>query len=148
MHKNILNNLKLPGLIYAVSFFLLSCANISEFSQHAYQQAVDLKVESLDLISNADQPFEDYADEVNALKIELSKAIEFAKGRPDNEISTKQWEILVDENRNLLGGVLKRWEDEGSLSSMFVDEQKQIISDAFDKIIGLESGKIKRSEIQ
>ena len=135
-------------LISAASTLFFSCGSISEFSQYAYQQAVDLKVESLDLISNADQPFEDYADDVYSLKIGLSKAVEFAKGRPDNEISTKQWEILTDENRNLLGGVLKRWEDEGSLSSGFVSEIKPIISDAFDTIIGLESGKIKPSEIQ
>ena len=92
--------------------------------------------------------FEDFASDVYSLKIELSKAVEFAKGRPNNEISTKQWEILTDENRNLLGGFLKRWEEEDTLSPMFVDEAKKIISDAFDTIIGLESGKIKPSEIQ
>jgi len=129
-------------------FVLQSCSGISEFSPYAYQQAVDLKVESLDLISNADQPFENYSDEVNALKLELKKALEFAKGRPDNEVSTAQWEILLDENKNLLGGFLKRWEEESTLSEVFVDEAKQLISDAFDSIIGLESGKIKPSEIQ
>ena len=135
-------------IVSTVVTFLSACSSISEFSQYAYQQAVDLKVESLDLISNADQPFEDFAGDVYSLKIELSKAVEFAKGRPNNEISTKQWEILTDENRNLLGGFLKRWEEEDTLSPMFVDEAKKIISDAFDTIIGLESGKIKPSEIQ
>ncbi len=148
MQKNFLNIRKQILLLLTVSLYLFACSNISEFSQYAYQQAVNLKVESLDLISNADQPFEDYAEEVYSLKLELSKAVEFAKGRPDNEISTKQWEVLTDENRNLLGGFLKRWQDEDTLSSMFIDEAKQIISDAFDTIIGLESGKIKPSEIQ
>ena len=135
-------------IVSIIITFLSACSSISEFSQYAYQQAVDLKVESLDLISNADQLFEDFAGDVYSLKIELSKAVEFAKGRPNNEISTKQWEILTDENRNLLGGFLKRWEEEDTLSPMFVDEAKKIISDAFDTIIGLESGKIKPSEIQ
>jgi PBP1b-binding outer membrane lipoprotein LpoB len=148
MQRNILFNLKILLAIFAINIVLVGCSSISEFSQYAYQQAVDLKVESLDLIGNADQPFEDYTDDVYALKLELKKAMEFAKGRKDNEISTKQWEILTDENRNLLGGFLKRWEDEDTLSKMFIDEAKQIISDAFDTIIGLESGKIKPSEIQ
>jgi hypothetical protein len=148
MQRNILFNLKILLAIFTVNIVLVGCSSISEFSQYAYQQAVDLKVESLDLIGNADQPFEDYADDVYALKLELKKAVEFAKGRKDNEISTKQWEILTDENRNLLGGFLKRWENEDTLSNMFIDEAKQIISDAFDTIIGLESGKIKPSEIQ
>ena len=148
MQINFFNRRNFLLIISAVITFFLACSSISEFNQYAYQQAVDLKVESLDLISNADQPFEDYAGDVYSLKIGLSKAIEFAKGRPDNEISTKQWEILIDENRNLLGGFLKRWEEEDTLSPMFIDEAKKLISDAFDTIIGLESGKIKPSEIQ
>ncbi len=148
MQMNTLKRRNFLLIISIVITYLFACSSISEFSQYAYQQAVDLKVESLDLIGNADQPFEDFADDVYSLKIELSKAVEFARGRPDNEISTKQWEILTDEKRNLLGGFLKRWEEEDTLSPMFVDEAKKIISDAFDTIIGLESGKIKPSEIQ
>jgi hypothetical protein len=47
-----------------------------------------------------------------------------------------------------LGGFLKRWKDEETLSAMFVSEAQILVSDAFDAIIGLESGKIKPSEIK
>jgi hypothetical protein len=93
-------------------------------------------------------PFSDYEEDVAFMKTELSKAYEFAKGRPNNEISTKQWEILIDENRNLLGGFLKRWENDETLSEMFVTEAQKLVSDAFDTIIGLESGKISPSELK
>jgi hypothetical protein len=122
---------------------LFSCANISEFSAAAYDQAVSLKVESLDLMDYAAEPFEVYNEEVDELQLKLLKAYEFAKGRPDNEISARQWEILIDPERNLLGGFLKRWEEEKTLSQFFITEAKGLISDAFDTIIGLESGKIK-----
>ena len=135
-------------VILWLSFTLTSCTSISQFSQVAYNQAVSLKVESLSLMSYATEEYTKYKAEVNYLKKELRKAYEFAKGRPDNEISTKQWEILIDENRNLLGGFLKRWKDEGTLSETFVSEAQLLVGDAFDTIIGLESGKVKPSEIQ
>jgi hypothetical protein len=130
------------------SLLLTACSSVSVFSPEAYKQAVDLKIESLNLMSAATEPYSDYEEEVAYLKTELEKAYEFAKGRPNNEISTKQWEILIDENRNLLGGFLKRWQDEDTLSEMFVTESQKLVSDAFDTIIGLESGKINPSELK
>ncbi len=72
---------------------------------------------------------------------DLSKAYEYAKGRPNNEESTRQWALMRDPEENLLAGFLKRWEEQGSMPQPFVAEAKDIISDAFDTIIELESGK-------
>lgn len=135
-------------LILAIIFSIWSCSTISVFSPEAYKQAVDLKVESLNIMSFATSPFEDYQDDVATLRTELTKAYEFALGRPDNELSAEQWEILISEDGNLLGGFLKRWETEGELGEMFVTEMQSLVSDAFDTIIGLESGKIDPSEIK
>ena len=142
-----------PKLLAAITTITLStivwsCASISVFSPEAYKQAVDLKVESLNLMSFATMPYADYEEEVIYLNTELDKAFEFSKGRPDNEISTEQWDILINKEGNLLGGFLKRWETEGSLSEMFVTEMQILVSDAFDTIIGLESGKIDPSEFK
>jgi len=135
-------------LILTLGFVISSCSSISIFSPEAYKQAVDLKVESINLMSFATMPYTDFEDDIDFLDTELSKAYEFSKGRPDNEISTKQWEILINPDGNLLGGFLKRWEEEGTLSQMFVTEMQTLVSDAFDTIIGLESGKIDPSEIK
>ncbi|MGB5286994.1 MAG: hypothetical protein WBQ32_06560 [Ignavibacteriaceae bacterium] len=125
-----------------------ACSSVSVYSPEAYKQAVDLKIESLNLMLFATMPYSDYEEDVAFLETELSKAYEFAKGRPNNEISANQWEILIDEDRNLLGGFLKRWEEEETLSEMFVSEAQLLVSDAFDTIIGLESGKISPSELK
>jgi hypothetical protein len=135
-------------LTLAFSLVLWSCTSISVFSPEAYKQAVDLKVESLNLMSDATMPYAESVDEIAYLETELAKAYEFSKGRPDNEISTKQWEILINPDGNLLGGFLKRWEEEETLSQMFVTEMEMLVGDAFDTIIGLESGKINPSEIK
>lgn len=135
-------------LTLTLGFVISFCSSISVFSPEAYKQAVDLKVESINLMSFATMPYTDFEDDIDFLDTELSKAYEFSKGRPDNEISTKQWEILINPDGNLLGGFLKRWEEEGTLSQMFVTEMQTLVSDAFDTIIGLESGKIDPSEIK
>ena len=144
------NKAKLPLLLSALilSLTIWSCASISVFSPEAYNQAVELKVESLELMSFATEQYANYKEDVIYLKTELRKAYEFAKGRPDNEISAEQWEILINEEGNLLGGFLKRWEEEGTLSEVFVTEMQTLVSDAFDTIIGLESGKIDPSEFK
>jgi hypothetical protein len=142
-------NPKLLSVLFVISYLIFnSCTSISVFSPEAYKQAVDLKVESIELMSFATSPYDDYEEDVTHLETELTKAFEFSKGRPDNEISTQQWEILIDEKGNLLGGFLKRWETEDTLSEMFVTEMQTLVSDAFDTIIGLESGKIDPSELK
>lgn len=139
---------KYPITTLALLLLLVStCSNLqSVFSEQAYRQAVSLKVESLELIKHATESFPEYENRAVGLKTELQKAYEYARGRPDNEISSRQWEILIDPKRNLLGGFLARWEQEENLSPVLVSESVKIISDAFDTIIQLESGKRKAAE--
>lgn len=130
-------------------YFLLgvSCPpSISLFDETAYQKATSLKVESLRLMDQATEPYREHQTEVRYLRIELEKAYEYAKGRPKNQISTRQWTILMDPERNLLAGFLKRWEVESALNPVFVREAQGLVSDAFDTIINLESGKIKKEQ--
>ncbi len=128
---------------------LAACGpTISRFNATAYEQATSLKVESVALMQSATEPYEDHAADIHALKEKLEKAHEYAKGRPNNEISATQWEILIDPEEDLLGGFLERWEDESSLNEVFVQEKTKQVRNAFDKIIKLESGKIKPKDVQ
>jgi len=128
---------------------LTSCGpTISTFSPIAYEQATSLKVDALALMGRATEPFADHRAETESLTVRLAKAYEFAKGRPNNDISAQQWRILIDAERNLLGGFLARWKKESKLSATFVTEAKGLVSDAFDTIIGLESGKIQPDQVK
>ncbi len=124
------------------SAFAACSPAIAPYSFHAYQQAVELKVDSLDLMALAELPFSEQAKSIIALRSRLSKAYEFARGRPRNDHSTEQWEIMLDPEAHLLGGFLTRWEEQGRLSQSFITEALSIVSGGFDAIIGLESGKI------
>jgi len=134
-----------PLLTAAVAALLLSgCApSISPYSHIAYQYGVDLKVDALRLMDDAEETFSDHERAVERLRTDLEKAYEFARGRPLNEYSTSQWELMIDPEAHLVGGFLDRWQSEGRLSRPFIAESKQIIAAAFDTIIQLESGKIR-----
>jgi hypothetical protein len=114
----------------------------------SYEKAVVLKVESLEIMEKAVEPYPDHGASVDALLVEIEKAYEYDKNRPKNELVTKQWEILKDPDRRVLGYFLQRWKNETQLSRAYVDGQKKTVSLAYDQIIGLLSGQIKEGEIE
>ena len=111
---------------------VLNACTIAPFSQQAYEQATSLKAEALILMDKATDSFSRHKSEVEAIKLDLDKAYEYARGRPQNEISTRQWEIIKDPGRGSLGGFLKRWEDKEQLDQSFINDAKGIVSDSFD----------------
>lgn len=128
---------------------LISCTpQISVFNEAAYRQAVELKVASMNLLDKASTPYAENREEVEELKLDLLKAWEYAKGRPDNETSAGQWEMLIDPERNRLGNFFIRWEERERLSPALIREYRLIISDTFDTIISLESGKLEPEEVR
>jgi hypothetical protein len=120
-----------------------ACGTISPYNPVAYQNAVSLKVDSLNLLEKATTPYDGHKGEVESLQRELEKAYEYAKGLPKNEVSTKQWATLRDSSGALIGGVLRKWKVEGTLSETFVQEVGPLISKGFDQVIELETKKIR-----
>jgi hypothetical protein len=135
-------------LLATLSLCLLSwgCPSISLFDQYAYAQATNLKVDALALMDMATDSVGLHQDAIDQLQIRLDKAYEYEKGRPKNEISAEMWSLMISPDRHLLGGFLKRWQEEKILGHVFVDEAKRIIAKGLDQIIGLESAKIKPEE--
>lgn len=119
------------------------CSTIALYSEAAYRQATAAKAEALILMGKANEPFEQHRAEVEALRLDVEKAYEYARGEPKNTLSTRQWEILKDPQGNLLGGFLTRWQKEGTISPTFIADKRDQVSRAFDEITGLETGKNK-----
>jgi len=131
----------------ASAFLTLSgCSLISHYDQVAYEHATSAKVDTLALMDKATRSYDGHQKEIEALVIELNKAYEYDRGRALNKLTVAQWDILRDPNRNLVGGFLKMWKAKGSFSATFIAEKKPQISDAFDQIIALESGKQKAAK--
>ncbi|MCK9559345.1 MAG: hypothetical protein M0R44_02735 [Candidatus Marinimicrobia bacterium] len=131
-------------LLLPIAQFWWACAPMTaRFDPVAYERTISLKVETLALMAKADEPFDQHAEAVAALQKELEKAYEAAKGRPRNDYTTLQWQIIKNPRGNLVGGFFRHWQEKGALSPVMVAESSKLIADAFDQIIGLEGGKIK-----
>jgi hypothetical protein len=139
----------LPGLLAAALLAVtIACALlIARFDAQSYSQAVSLKVDALALMDSATEPYAPHEAEAKALAVKLDKAFEYAQGKPKNELSARQWQILKDPQRHLLGGFLTRWKTESTLGHAYIQEKKGQVGMAFDQIIGLESGKLKPADL-
>jgi hypothetical protein len=121
---------------------LSSCTPlIGPCSPTAYQNATSLKAETLALMDKATQPYVENTQKIDDLNVRINAAYEYVNGMPSNSISAKQWEILKNQEGNLMGKFFSRWKEKGVLSETYVKEFKKLISEAFDEIICLEANK-------
>jgi hypothetical protein len=128
--------------------FLLAAAScdplIATYNVKAYENATSLKAEASIVMKKATEPFSDHEAAVEKLMLGVEQAYEYVNGIPKNSNSAAQWRILKDPNGQLLGGFMKRWEDEDKLSAAFVKNHwDDNVGPAFDEIIKLENGKLR-----
>ncbi len=127
--------------ILFLSFLLLSCSSLSSFDQTTIDQANSLKTMALSLMGNATNPYSDLTPQIDDLRKRLDEAYQYSKSRNNNEETTKQWEVLIKPDGNLLGGFLSRWKSQGQLGQSFVIQAKDLVGNAFDEIVQLENSK-------
>jgi hypothetical protein len=121
---------------------LASCVSIAPQDPVAIKNATDVRVEAELLIDKAvDQP-DQHVQEISFLRLRARQAYEYAKAKNDNALSTKQWSIMIDEKRSLLGGFLLMWENKKQgFSRVFLEGVKKNILGGFDEIVRLEKAK-------
>ena len=147
MENRIISTKSLVAAFIIVLLGYSGCVTISPFDQYAYAQTTSIKVDALNLMDLANDDFSKHQSGVMEFQTKLRKVYEYEKNRPKNEISVKLWDILIDTSGNLLGGFLSRWKKENKLNVTFINNEKDLVGKAFDQISGLESKKIKASEI-
>ncbi|QIJ90443.1 hypothetical protein C7H62_2635 [Mesoflavibacter sp. HG96] len=127
---------------------IVSCNSLKTavYDQYSYQQTISVKVESEALIEKAIDSFSHHEAEVNDLILDLKKLVEYEKNKPNNEITYAMLKLMEDQDKSLLAGFLKRWEDEQQLSQVFTNEAKAQIMEAFDLIIKYEANKNKENK--
>src|SRR5260221_5954219 len=126
-----------------LSVLLVACSTIATYDQNAYEKATGAKAEAMALMDKATGSFSSHEQEIEAVSLTIDKAYEYDRGRALNSITLKQWETLLDPNRNLFGGFIRRWLEKGSFRQAYITEKKLDIAEAFDQIIELEHGQPK-----
>lgn len=138
--------LKLISQFTLITIILLACDTMSHFDAFSYKETISTKVEALDIMNFATEKYSKHEKEIHDLNLNLQKIYEYEKNRPKNVETTKMWEILLNPEKNLYGGFLKRWQNDTTLNKFFIDEAKVQVAEAFDMIIDLENGKIKKEQ--
>jgi hypothetical protein len=139
--KTALKNKMAAWLLAAA--MITGCATISLFDQHAYERTTSLKVDALHVMGMATEDYTAHVQDIETLQLNLQKAYEYEKNRPKNDVTAQMWALLLNPDEHLLGGFFTLWKEEGKLGETAVSRAKQQVGEAFDKIAGLESKKIK-----
>ena len=127
----------------SIVFYACNKPLIASYDQYAYTQATSLKVDIQNLIQKSDSvKYTDAADEINRVTVEIQKAYEYSKGRSQNSISTKQYEILLSD-ADFYKKFLSTWKAQGTESPTAASEASIKAGQLIDKIIELENGKNK-----
>lgn len=138
---------KLIAILF-LSFATISCESTrtAVFDQYSYQRTTEIKVETSKLMDKATTPYSTNKPEVEVLLLNIEKLVEYEKNKPDNEITFAMWNVLTDEEKNLLGGFFKRWKENETLTPIFLEESKKQVLEALDLLIQYEIKKDKTSK--
>jgi hypothetical protein len=127
-------------LFFVAPVIFQSCVKyIAAYDLIALDKAVSLKSKSINLVKKALEPYADHEQEIRELMQEVEQACEYASSVPKNNLTARQWEVLKDPGRNLLGGFFKYWKQNEKLTPGFIEEISGEITRAFDTIIKLET---------
>ena len=92
-------------------------------------------------MDKATEPYVIHEAEVVSLLERLDKAYENAQKRTNNQMSAKQWDLLISKESNLAGGFFELWKTKEKLAAFFINEAKGSVAAGFDSIASLEKGK-------
>lgn len=141
--KKSISTSKFWVLIFVI---LSSCSTKALFDSYSYKETISAKVDALALMDKAIESYQLHKNEVEKLRIEMEKVYQYEKNRTGNIETTKMWELILSEEKNLYGGFIKKWKEKDSVSVVFVTEAKGQVEKAFDIIIDLENKKIKKAD--
>lgn len=133
-------------LLSITLFFFSGCSTMVLFDQYSYKETIAAKVDALALMEKADEEYEEHREEAEEVFKDMQKIYEYERNRPKNVETTKMWEIMLNPERNMYAGFMQKWENEGSMNPIFVEEASKQVEKGFDVIIDLESKKIKPEE--
>lgn len=143
-----IKNFKIKYLfVVALVILLQGCKPfIALYDQYAYTQATSLKVDMQNLaLESATATYKDAKTDIKSVMVELQKAYQYSKGRDNNSLSTKQYEILLADD-HFFKTFINNWQTKGTESAVFAQDVSDQIGHLMDQVIKLENGKNKNSK--
>ena len=127
----------------------LGIAGCTSQDQQILTQTRVQKIETLALMDKAKEPYDAHAQEIADRNARLEQLYDQERRRPGNGPTTQMWATLLHVDPSLPGSgiyprFLEQWKKKNVLSPVYIEDKKQNVAEAFDKIISLESAKPQR----
>jgi len=98
-------------LISLVTLMLvLGCSTVDLRPKKACELTRDAQKSALALVAKAHEPFAQHATEVSALRAKLLQVQSYAAEQLKNPRVDEAWRVNLDPHRDLLSGLLWKWE--------------------------------------
>jgi hypothetical protein len=89
------------------------------------------------------EPYPDHAAQAEDLLQRIRGELGANAAKADNESQIELWEMLLAEDTSLFGSFIVRWEAQGKLSQVFIEDAQFIVAENFDQIIRVEEERCK-----
>ena len=125
----------------AILLLLFGCGTVAQFDTAAFQNAVQLKFETLALIDKSGNKFAAHKTEVDALTAKYESAFDAASKTPANQAVAQAWQVIRGAQSGSAGEYFHTWRQRGTLRPVIRAEKKAQIGRHFDYVICLETAK-------
>ncbi len=130
------------GVLLLANVHIVSCVSTSRYNSIAHQNAVNLKIQVLHLVANADQDITRQVDNIEHIRSLADQAISFAESLPDNQDVTKLWLAAMGEQESMWADFVTKWTKDSQLKPIVKKGTSKAFTEAFDAIIKVETSKI------
>ena len=130
------------SVLFLTIVCLLGCVHlISHYDEISYKHLTDLKAETLLAIDQLldDSDYENNRKRLESLLLNTEKAYQYEAGKKKNEDTIAQ----LQEIKLIINRLVTQMKKQGSASTAYINNKKEIILAAFDKAIMTESSKLK-----
>ena len=134
---------KMSFIIGMMALVISSCASL--YDHYTYTETIATKIQTLSVMDQSDEAYTLHESEVIALQNQLQKMLAYEEGKAKNDITVRMWRVLNNEEK-LIGSYLTLWKEKGTLNTVFINEAKPQIEEAFDILIDYEEKKDKKTE--
>ncbi len=129
--------------VFALIAALAGCGQlIAGYSLQAYQNTTTAKADVASLVDQSTAAaYADRKSQIDMVTLKLNEAAEFSRGEGSNQITTAQWDLVLQPNGNLYYAFLHAWQRHGTLNATEAGTWKTLLDRAFDYMICLEANK-------
>ena len=125
------------GIASVFCVLIAGCTVLKTVDREALQMTTALKVETLNLLDNAGEAYDEYEPQIEAVMIDIEKAMAYTSVL-EKTLSAAHWEKLQEEE-GVLSTFFETWKKEGTLGSNEISKARTEVSGVFDRIIELET---------